>query len=364
MWKSVIFSGILFFSMIASSLALDSKMVKDTEQGVVFIEAVGLNDNGMPLKQRNGSAVAQLGAGFFIDSNLIATNYHVVQAPGSSIRIRISTKDNAKEYDATLVSFDELADIALLRITDWNDFNSRIKWRILSFGNSLDLEQGDDVWAIGHPDAVRFTVTKGIISNTYQRLDPIAPTYVLQTDTKITTGNSGGPLLDMNGKVVGINEAVKTDKVGVVSAFAEPSSLLTKEFNNLKRNGSVDWPFLGITMAEPPSGSGALVDFISTTGSGVGTGIQKGDVIISLSTKDTPQPVPVYRLDTIFKYLEVLDKGDTISYKVLRGETEVSISIPITVTKSSKEYLNTIHDLDNKPDVLPPEPAPAPDGTK
>ncbi|MDP3765326.1 MAG: trypsin-like peptidase domain-containing protein [Nanoarchaeota archaeon] len=134
-----------------------------------------------------------LGSGAVIDDRgFIVTNFHVVD--GASI-IRILTYDN-KVYDASLIGYSEIADIAVLKV------DAQLK--SLNFGNSDDVKVGERVIALGNPAGLSFTVTEGIISAVHRK-GPNNLNIYLQTDVSINPGNSGGPLVDVNSRIIGIN---------------------------------------------------------------------------------------------------------------------------------------------------------------
>ena len=134
-----------------------------------------------------------LGSGAVIDDRgFIVTNFHVVD--GASI-IRILTYDN-KVYDASLIGYSEKADIAVLKV------DAQLK--SLNFGNSDDVKVGERVIALGNPAGLSFTVTEGIISAVHRK-GPNNLNIYLQTDVSINPGNSGGPLVDVNSRIIGIN---------------------------------------------------------------------------------------------------------------------------------------------------------------
>ena len=150
---------------------------------------------GTPQKRQSSA----LGSGFIIDEKgIVITNNHVIQ-DAEDIVVRV---DGDKEYKATIIGQDPLSDIAVLKI------ESKEKFTPVKFGNSDKARIGDWVIAIGNPFGLGGTVTSGIISARNRSIGLSRYEDFIQTDASINSGNSGGPLFDMNGDVVGINTAI------------------------------------------------------------------------------------------------------------------------------------------------------------
>ena len=197
-----------------------------------------------------------LGSGFVIDKDgHILTNYHVVQG-ARSVRVSFSNHDNVK---AQIVGTDPATDVAVLKV---NERASALD--PLPLGNSDSVEVGDPVVAIGNPFGLDRSVTAGIVSALQRQLSNTVGTsiyHVIQTDAAINHGNSGGPLLNDRGQVIGINSAIltgsTTEQGNVGVGFAVPINTVRKVEKQLIANGKVDRGFLGVSVA---SVSGRLSD--------------------------------------------------------------------------------------------------------
>ena len=139
------------------------------------------------------------GTGFIVDDNMILTNNHVIA--GKNNKLTVYGKNSPKKYEAELVYTDEIADIAVIKLKDWNTFDHDQHPDILKFGNSNDTHEGDKVIIIGHPWGLSWTVSEGIMSAKNRRKGP-NPKYLDQVDAKLFQGNSGGPIFNGNGEVV------------------------------------------------------------------------------------------------------------------------------------------------------------------
>jgi S1-C subfamily serine protease len=186
-----------------------------------------------------------LGSGFVIDkAGDIVTNDHVV-AGAKTVRVSFS---NNESYKATIVGADPTTDLAVLRVNT----NARALTP-LQLGDSDRVQVGDEVVAIGNPFGLSRTVTAGIVSALQRQiLSPNQYTidHVIQTDAAINHGNSGGPLIDMNGQVIGVNAQIDTGNTGqrgnVGIGFAIPSNTVQTVVGQILKTGHAQHPFLGI----------------------------------------------------------------------------------------------------------------------
>lgn len=236
----------------------------------------------MPRQFRQGA----LGSGFIIDAEgMILTNNHVVE---DATEIKVKLADD-REFKAEIVGRDPRTDLALIRIKADGPLP------ILPLGDSDVLEVGDWVVAIGNPFGLGNTVTSGIVSAKYRRIGAGAYDNFIQTDAPINPGNSGGPLLNMQGKVVGINSAIFSQSGGNVGiGFAIPINMVQDLLPQL-RKGKVRRSFLGVIIQDVTpelkeklqlgTDSGALVSDVIAGGPGFKAGILRGDVIISFDGK-------------------------------------------------------------------------------
>lgn len=229
-----------------------------------------------------------VGSGFIVDKRgYIVTNNHVV---ADSARINVKL-DSGEEYVAKIVGVDEETDLAVLKIEAGRDLP------VVKFGDSSKAQVGDWVIAIGSPFGLNRTVTAGIISQT-QRATPSATLFqrFIQTDAAINRGNSGGPLVNMNGEVIGVNSQIATtngDFNGV--GFALPSADAANVFEQILKNGKVRRGFLGVTLesVKPEfakvygmrDAKGAIVMEVRAAGGAAAAGLKSGDVIVEFDGK-------------------------------------------------------------------------------
>src|SRR5499426_4520952 len=222
-----------------------------------------------------------LGSGVLIDATgLVVTNNHVIEG---SDQVRVSLADK-REFEAEMVLKDSRSDLAVLRIKAQNE-----RFPALEFADSDALEVGDVVLAIGNPFAVGQTVTHGIVSALARTEVGITDyQFFIQTDAAINPGNSGGALVDMDGKLVGINTAIFSRSGGSHGiGFAIPSNMVRLVVQAALKGGKVQRPWLGASLqpvtpdiAESlglAAPSGALVSSVRANGPAARGGLQAGD---------------------------------------------------------------------------------------
>jgi len=197
-----------------------------------------------------------LGSGFIISGDgYIVTNNHVV-AEADEIKVKLLGRD--KPYDAKIIGRDPETDLALLKI------EAGANLPVLEFGNSDATRVGEWVMAIGNPFGLGHTVTAGIVSAKGRHIGAGPFDSFLQTDASINPGNSGGPLINMNGKVVGINTAIVPNGQGI--GFATPSSMADSIIQQLKNGKKIMRGWLGITMQELDENTAKAVGLKDTKG--------------------------------------------------------------------------------------------------
>jgi Do/DeqQ family serine protease len=228
-----------------------------------------------------------LGSGVIVDpSGLVVTNNHVIEG-ASEVKVALSDK---REFDAEIVLKDAHSDLSVLRLKGANE-----KFPVLDFANSDDLQVGDLVLAIGDPFGVGQTVTHGIVSALARTQVGISDyQFFIQTDAAINPGNSGGALVDLNGRLVGINTAIYSRSGGSQGiGFAIPANMVRVVVASA-RGGSaaVKRPWLGAKLQEVTPEiadsmglkrpTGALVANVASGGPAARAGIKTGDVIVSI----------------------------------------------------------------------------------
>jgi len=253
-----------------------------------FAERFG--QKGMPQAkpQRPAQKAQAVGTGFIVDaSGWIVTNYHVA---GKADSITVTLTDGRK-LSAKLVGGDEKTDLALLKV------ESDKPLPFVSFGDATKVRVGQPVMAVGNPFGLGGTVTTGIVSARGRDIHSGPFDDYIQTDAAINRGNSGGPLFDIEGKVIGINTAIFSPTGGSVGlGFAIPASLAQPVVEQLKVNGKVERGLLGVQI-QPlndelaksmslDSEKGALVAQVTPDSAAMAAGVQAGDVIKSVDGKN------------------------------------------------------------------------------
>ena len=232
-----------------------------------------------------------LGSGFIIDpAGYIVTNNHVI-ADADEISVKLH---DDSVFQATVVGRDPKVDLALLKI----DPGRKVLVPV-AFGNSDEARVGDWVLAIGNPFGFGGTVTAGIVSARARDINAGPYDDFIQTDAPINRGNSGGPMFNMKGEVIGINAAIISPSGGSIGiGFAIPTSLGVPVVEDLRKFGKVRRGWLGVRiqsldtdMAEAmglPDAHGALIASVDNTGPGQKAGLRNGDVVLRFDDKDIP----------------------------------------------------------------------------
>jgi serine protease Do len=231
--------------------------------------------------------VTSLGSGFIIDpSGLIVTNNHVI-ADADQITVTLS---DGTSYPAKLVGRDEKTDLALLRVKPKSPLTAT------KFGDSDKAHVGDWVIAIGNPFGLGSTVTAGIVSARNRDINAGPYDDFIQTDAAINRGNSGGPLVNMDGEVVGVNSVIFSPTGGSVGiGFSIPSNLVREVIDQIRQFGVTKRGWVGIRIQQVtddmaqalglPAPAGALIAGISPNGPAAKAGLKEGDLIMAFDGK-------------------------------------------------------------------------------
>jgi len=276
--------------------------------------------------------LTSLGSGFIMDrEGYIITNNHVIEG-ADEIKVRLSDKE---EYDAKIIGRDDKTDIALIKIAPDKDLPVAV------LGDSDDLKVGEWVMAIGNPFGLDQTVTVGVVSAKWRKLGMGAYEDFIQTDAAINQGNSGGPLFNTRGAVVGVNSAIFSTSGGNIGiGFAVPINLAKSVVGQLKDKGKVVRGWLGVViqpmtadLAESfniEKGKGALVADVDQTGPSAKAGIQKGDIIISFDGKDIKESneLPLLVAQTPI--------GKKVEITLIRGGERLNKKVTIEELKEAK----------------------------
>jgi S1-C subfamily serine protease len=225
-----------------------SEVYREVADGVVEITASGIaGDGASPFGQQQPQGAT--GSGFvYDDQGHVVTNYHVVEGAQS---VEVTAPDGTS-YEARVVGSDPSTDLAVLEVDAPRD-----ALKPLAIGDSKALEVGEQVVAIGSPYGLEETVTAGIVSALDRRItspNGFAIDDAIQTDAAINHGNSGGPLVNMQGEVVGVNSQIETESGGNVGiGFAVPSNTVRSIVSQLLTSGQVEHAFLGVGVETIPA---------------------------------------------------------------------------------------------------------------
>ncbi|MBA3263234.1 MAG: trypsin-like peptidase domain-containing protein [Thermoleophilaceae bacterium] len=259
------------------------EIYREDGPGVVYIQAQGVSGGETVFGQaQRGTAT---GSGFVVDGDgTILTNAHVVE--GAS-KVTVSFEEGGEAIDADIKGVDADSDIAVLKIDPKGQ-----DLTVLPLGDSSRVQVGDPVVAIGNPFGLQRTVTSGIVSALQRQLDApsgFSISDVIQTDASINPGNSGGPLLDAQGKVIGINSQIATGggqgSVGI--GFAVPIDTAKQELPKLRAGKEIKRAYLGVSMADVtaqvakqldlPVDEGALVQTVTKGSPAAKAGLHAGE---------------------------------------------------------------------------------------
>jgi len=284
---------------------------------------------GTPQKRKTSA----LGSGFIIDAKgIVITNNHVIQG-AEDIVVRV---DGDKDYKAKVIGADPLSDIAVLQI------NSKENFIPVKFGDSDKARIGDWVIAIGNPFGLGGTVTSGIISARNRSIGLSRYENYIQTDASINSGNSGGPLFDMNGDVIGINTAIlgKGGSIGI--GFSIPSNNAKKVVDQLVKFGETKRGWLGVRIQvvtkeiadieKLDEARGALVASVAEKSPSKKAGIKAGDIILEFNGTKINK---MKELPMIVAQTEV---GKTVEVKIWRNKKEIIKKIKLGRLETSQDF--------------------------
>jgi len=286
-------------------------------------------DFGTPQKRK----AYALGSGFIIDEKgIVITNNHVIK-DADDILVRVN---GDKEYEATIIGTDPLSDIAVLQI------KSKDKFIPVKFGNSDKSRIGDWVIAIGNPFGLGGTVTAGIISARNRNIGMTRYEDFIQTDASINQGNSGGPLFNMDGDVVGINTAILGQSGSIGIGFSIPSNNAKIVIDQLIKYGETKRGWLGVRIqyvtkeisdAEKlDKPRGALVVSVADNSPSSKGGILSGDIILEFDGK------PINEMKELPLIVAQTEVGKTVEVKVWRNKREVVKKITLGRLETSEDF--------------------------
>ncbi|MBS0386029.1 MAG: trypsin-like peptidase domain-containing protein [Proteobacteria bacterium] len=271
---------------------------------------------GSPLERFNrglaeNSQVTSLGSGFIISADgVIVTNNHVI-SEADAIEVILQ---NNQHYPATVVGRDPATDIAVLRV------RPRAPLPFVRFGDSDTARVGDLVLAIGNPFGLGGSLSVGVVSARNRNLDAGRYDDFIQTDAAINRGNSGGPLFNVNGDVIGMNTAILSPSGGSVGiGFATPTSIVQPVVAQILRYGETRRGWLGVRLADVGGDNGdqpgALITRVTPNGPASAAGLRSGDVVLRFGGHTVPNSRTLTRMI---------------------GDAEIGASVPIDIVREGR----------------------------
>src|SRR5919197_2481840 len=264
------------------------------------------------------------GTGFLVDGNgTIVTNAHVV---GDSKQVQVRFNDKGEYHDAQVLSVDASTDLAAVKV-DASDVEGI---RPLQLADSDSAQVGDSVVAIGYPLGLDRTATAGIVSGLERRIESpngFSIDKVIQTDAAVNPGNSGGPLLNAKGQVIGVNSQIATAAGGgegnIGISFSIPSNTVKQVLPSLENGTAPQHAYLGLQTTQPQNGNGALIAETTSGGPSDRAGLQQGDVVKSVGGYTISSP------DDVAAAIADMKPGDQVKVTVERNGSEKSFDVTL-----------------------------------
>ncbi len=317
--------------------------------GVVYIQAQSPPKPASPFNPFGGSGGGTAtGSGFVIDHDgHILTNAHVVEG-AQRIEVTLGNTDSSQPVGAQVVGKDPSTDVALLKVDAPSD-----ELHPLALGDSSEVKVGDPVVAIGNPFALDRTATAGIVSALQREIkapNGFTINNVIQTDAAINPGNSGGPLLDAQGRAIGINSQIESPNGGgnVGIGFAVPINTVRQVAQQLLANGEVKHAFLGISGADVTpqlsdvlnlsAKQGALVQSVVPGGPAAKAGVKGGNATVSIDGQrvraggDVITEVdgqPVGGMDEVASAIADKQPGDQVQLTLVHGTETRTVTVTL-----------------------------------
>jgi len=312
-------------------------LVRQVNPSVVQIFTTGVTPTAGVVTDQSGLVTTQRasGSGVIVDAEgYIVTNTHVVRG-ASRIRVEIPMVPmgqsllarRSRVAPARVIGLDEETDIAVLRVEERGLI-------ALPFGDSDEIRAGQMVLAFGSPLGLQNSVSLGIVSAVARQLEPESPMVYIQTDAPINSGNSGGPLVDVRGRLVGVNTLILSGAAGTSApGFAAPSNIVRTVFEQIRRTGRVRRGEIGVraqtvtpTMAAGlglKRDQGAVLSDVAPGSPGDRAGLSVGDVVLTLDGK------PIENGRQLHVNLYRREVGDLVRLEVLRGEQPTTVTVTV-----------------------------------
>ncbi|MEL7487840.1 MAG: Do family serine endopeptidase, partial [Pseudomonadota bacterium] len=294
-----------------------------------------------PLARKFGSRAVSLGSGFIIDpAGIVVTNNHVID---NADDISVTLHDG-REFKATVRGRDRETDLAVLQLD-----TGGAKLPAVSFGDSEKARVGDWVIAVGNPFGLGGSVTVGIISARNRNIDAGDFDDFIQTDAAINRGNSGGPLFDVNGRVIGVNTAIFSQTGGSVGVgFAVPSDLASVVVSQLLEYGETRRGWLGVSVDDVTSAiardngldrpKGALVSVVRPNSPALAAGVKPRDIILTFNRR------AVNSVRDLTRAVAETPVGSTVNMEVLRDRKKTNLRVTVDRRETQSIALSSFSD--------------------
>ena len=308
-----------------ASGGLDARtLYANANPGVVDITSRGISSSGggaSPFGGSNQSATAT-GTGFVVDGKgHIVTAAHVVEGASSiSVKFQDGTTRTAK-----VLGTDEATDVAVLSIDP-----SGLTLHPLALGSSASLSIGDEVAAIGDPFTYDRSLSTGVVSGldrTISAPNGFTVAHAIQTDAALNPGNSGGPVLDASGRVIGIVDQIATNGSSQTSTgvgFAVPIDLVRSELSKLEAGQTVRHAYLGVSTSDLGTGTaGALIQSVSSSGPAASAGLRSGDMVTRIGS------AAIKGTNDLVAAVAAHAPGDRVQVTVKRGSSTQTVTVAL-----------------------------------
>jgi serine protease Do len=317
-----------------------------------------VNGYGHPEDDKHATAqvVRQraIGTGIIVDPDgYIITNAHVVEG-AQRVRVILSSPPSESSFELQPVHAEQILDAKVLGTHKQSDLAllkvEATHLPTVTLRTDVQVRQGELVFAIGSPEGLRGTVTMGVVSSLARQLDPDSPMAYIQTDAALNPGNSGGPLVDIDGNVIGLNTLMLTEGGGSEGlGFAIPAAIVNFDYQNLRKSGRVERVAVGLkTQNITPTLAlglglgrswGTIISDIAAGGAAEATGLQVGDIILAIDGR------PILGRPDFINALYLHPTDQVLKIDVLRGAHTRSFNVAVKV------YHERVDDLADIPDL-------------
>jgi putative serine protease PepD len=308
-----------------ASAGLDARtLYANANPGVVDITSRGISSSGDGASPFGGSgqSATATGTGFVVDGKgHIVTAAHVVEG-ASSISVKFQ---NGTTRTAKVLGTDEATDVAVLSVDP-----SGLTLHPLALGSSASLSIGDEVAAIGDPFTYDRSLSTGVVSGldrTISAPNGFTVAHAIQTDAALNPGNSGGPVLDASGRVIGIVDQIATNGSSQTSSgvgFAVPIDLVRSELSKLEAGQTVRHAYLGVSTSDLGTGTaGALIQSVTSSGPAAGAGLRSGDVVTRIGS------ATIKGTNDLVAAVAAHAPGDRVQVTVKRGSNTQTVTVTL-----------------------------------